>query len=272
MLERVLTTHRKVEVLNAGFSGGHDPDTMYAWLVAHGLTFKPDLVIYGFYIGNDLTGLSQRSESRWFDLDEMGLPRKVRVDAVTVDGAGRLRSTRKNATTVGTEGIYRVPLLRESHLAVGLGRLFDHIVTRRSKLAWSWDIYSAPFITRWSNSSRMSQDEIVFKKVVRGMHEMTRRSQAEFLVLMIPCGMQYDPDNDQGRGRSHLNVRRDYYREITPWFEEQKIPTVNALEAMRSEPANYFPDTADIHCGALGYKLMAHELARHPVINSIVAK
>ena len=65
----------KVEVINAGFADGWSPDEHYAWLVNEGLKFEPDVIVYGFYIGNDIDWINEKG---WAELDKRGLPIKDR--------------------------------------------------------------------------------------------------------------------------------------------------------------------------------------------------
>ena len=63
----------KYEVINAGFAGGNCPLTHYLFLKDHGRQFSPDLVIEGFFAGNDLQDMRLYTEVR----DENGLPIKA---------------------------------------------------------------------------------------------------------------------------------------------------------------------------------------------------
>ena len=64
----------KIQVLNAGYAGGWSPDEHYAWLLNEGLKFNPDVIIYGFYVGNDIDWIN---ESGWAELNSKGLPTKI---------------------------------------------------------------------------------------------------------------------------------------------------------------------------------------------------
>jgi hypothetical protein len=45
---------KQFEVINAGSAAGYYPDTYYLYLKEVGLQLKPDLIILGFFIGNDI--------------------------------------------------------------------------------------------------------------------------------------------------------------------------------------------------------------------------
>jgi hypothetical protein len=115
-LERLFAGHQPaVEVLNAGYANGWETDEQYNWLQHRGLEFEPDVIVLGFFTGNDIMNLDP---ALWVERDQRGLPTKIVDPTIWVDNMGRLRSTRKDEKTVGDEWIYRVPVLRESHALV----------------------------------------------------------------------------------------------------------------------------------------------------------
>lgn len=74
-----------IETINAGFLAGKSPDDAYAFLVSSGArALAPDAVLVLLFPGNDLTDVEEHA---WEDLDERGLPRRVRS---ATDFANRL--------------------------------------------------------------------------------------------------------------------------------------------------------------------------------------
>ena len=109
MLEQLLGKEGyKVEVLNAGYTDGWSPDEHYVWLVHKGLKFQPDIIIYGSFIGNDIDGIIPEN---WVEKNDRSLPNKIVNNLITVDQFGRIRSKNADNKTVGTDYIYKIPIL-----------------------------------------------------------------------------------------------------------------------------------------------------------------
>lgn len=107
--------NKKVEVINAGFHDGYSPDSYYAYLKTEGLNLKPDLIVLGLYLQNDVGDLGT---NQWDKLDENGLPLKVSSDWRMIDSAGRQFD--------GFQPLrYRYSYLKESHLWILLANWLD---------------------------------------------------------------------------------------------------------------------------------------------------
>lgn len=109
----------KIEVINAGYADGWSPDEHYAWLVNRGLEFQPDIIVYGFFIGNDIPPNGERKEY-WVKYDNKNLPTKIVNTNICIDAFGRIKSKVKDDKTIGVEKIYSIPIVRESHLLIYL--------------------------------------------------------------------------------------------------------------------------------------------------------
>ena len=118
VLERSLSGDGyKVQVINAGYADGFEADEQFVWLVNRGLEFEPDIIVYGFFVGNDI----DVKPETWRGLDAAGLPKTIHSNTLYVDEWGRLRSRNADNKTVGQEFIYKIPMLREMHFFVALG-------------------------------------------------------------------------------------------------------------------------------------------------------
>lgn len=176
VLERRLQ-HRfpNIEVLNRGFSMGPAPDTYYANLRS-GDRFESDLAVVCLFVGNDIMSPAY---DHWASTDERGLPTRVTIDNMRVDDLHRFRE-------VETRWIYRLPVLRESHLAVALASL---IQTRSA---------SSSIAMRLNPSQMYGEDwfpelEASFDKTVRclvGIRDLYRERGSEVLVVLLPHPQQ----------------------------------------------------------------------------------
>ena len=240
---------KAVEVLNAGYTDGYDTDEHYAWLAGRGLQFAPDVVTYGFFIGNDLRW---ENRSQWVELDDEQLPTRIINDRLSVDSTGVLRSTVADQWTVGSERIYRVPALRESHLAILLFRRISWLLQEPP----NWVTHPHPFILSDRSDADMELQEETFKRLVVGMQTRSESHGARFLLIMIPMDFQVD-SAFLPRGQS---VRRNFFEEMKPWLAEHHIAYVDLLEQMRLYPGHYYPANGEGHFNASGHRFAAERI------------
>lgn len=104
----------EIEVLNAGYADGWSTDHHYSCLTNRGIEFNPDIIIYGFFIGNDLVEINSH---QWIEIDNHGLPTRIVNPNIQIGEFGRIWSNVKDAKTVAQEFIYSIPLLREGHFS-----------------------------------------------------------------------------------------------------------------------------------------------------------
>lgn len=107
-------THRRYEVLNAGFTSGNGPASAYLYLKHYGMALQPDLVLVTIFSHNDLGDLE---DGMWLGEkdkrnkgNERGpkLPEQV-ISAVLQVDAGYLVAREQPLR-------YKYPILRDSHL------------------------------------------------------------------------------------------------------------------------------------------------------------
>lgn len=264
VLQRLLREQGKnVEVINAGYADGFETDQIYVWLLNQGLLFQPDIIVYGFFIGNDISGIKKET---WADLDEYGLPTRIVNKDLYIDDFGTIRlKTIDYGLTAGTQAVYRIPLLRESHLAILINRtlvkLFSSDSSDDSSQAWGENPF--PYILRAeSDLDWMQEREADFKELVKGMERLANENDAEFLVTMIPVNFQVEPDFLTHVVGTGFSIQRDLFDEMEPWIEEEGIPYINILKAMQAEPGHYYPDNYEVHFNPQGNEFTAVQIAQ----------
>lgn len=99
---------KNIEIINAGWHGGYAPDSYYVYLKEKGLKLNPDLVVFNLFPWNDISDLR---EMVWKQTDENNLPEKITSTARKVKGGYHVE-------TVSSNWQFRLPILRNSHLAV----------------------------------------------------------------------------------------------------------------------------------------------------------
>ena len=81
-----LGTNKKFEVWNAGFASGYTEDTFYLYLREKGFEFKPDMVLVGMYVENDVLDFSKNN----YTYDKSGKLIRITSDFYHIEN-GNLR-------------------------------------------------------------------------------------------------------------------------------------------------------------------------------------
>ena len=279
-----------VEVLNAGYADGFETDQEYTWLVNEGLKFKPDVVIYGFFVGNDITGIKPVN---WRQTDGQGLPMSYQDPDLYIDENGRIRSKKADNKTVGAEAVYRIPVLRESQLCIAVANklelLIDKIKERLTNKTSSPPGSSVVFYPQlfgesagrfyakyYSKSPQQmledySKQEEIFKKIVVAMKDESRKNSAEFILAMIPFNFQVEPeyfmplifkDSEEASAikSGEVRLKDDYFESLKPYFDSQQVRYVDILKLMREKPGRYYPRNGEVHLNPDGHRFMAEQL------------
>lgn len=258
VLEQLLTNEGyKVEVLNAGYADGWSPDEHYVWLNHEGLKFQPDIIIYGFFIGNDIDGIDPQN---WVEINNQNLPNKIVNNSISVDQFGKIRSNKADSKTVGADFIYKIPIVRESHLVILLQNYLNAIITKitSSKVNSGWGDNPFPFILRNQNNEKMNQQENTFIQVVKGISDTAKNNNAEFITLMIPINFQVNPElMSKVIGTNKYNLQRNYFSELSNKFTENQINHVNLLDKMTAKSEKYYPDNGEVHFNKNGHLFTA---------------
>ena len=156
-LERFLRDYVKdmnIEILNAGFADGWAPDTEYLYLKNRGILFEPDLVILGFFQGNDIINLST---NKWGE-EENQLPLRI--------------------TQTGTGLVPRI--IKERSV------LFQFLKWKIHK----WKIHTvAKKVFRSPEHIGSSPNEhlVSARLLIKGMQDISKKHNARFAVVIIPA-------------------------------------------------------------------------------------
>lgn len=233
----------RTQVLNAGFAACYYPDTYYLWLKEVGMAFEPDLVVVGFYLGNDVDH-ERVQEHEWPEVDDDGLP--LRIRNVREDIADGQRVARTPALR------YRYPLLSESHLFQLLAKvvagpispalrqesrrnvqeptLADLRNAQRRNGNFNEFMYRAEYLVRTRTVVRRVQALFV------AMQKLTADQDVPLAVVMIPAREQIYPEAfalDRIPGEIDLEKPQRVFGEF---FADRQVPCLDLLPALR-EPS-----------------------------------
>ena len=245
VLESLLARRAKrpVEVINAGV-GGWDPFQYAQYFARDGFRFEPDLVLVGFFVGNDTysAGLS--------------------VDALpTALGGRRLSRAAAARWTIRWE----VLLYEHSHLVRALRPTLSDYRPRRS-----CDDFSARFLAiqadRLSNHLRPTPERVATAQANVDQILRIRDRAAE---RNVPAVVALLPDENQVNAalQARLLAGRDpsIYDFSMPQallrerLEAAHLPVIDLLPAFRSDPRCLYNNTT--HWTAEGHALAAEGIA-----------
>jgi len=166
----------KVEVINAGYASGYAPDAYYAYLKKEGFVLQPDMVLIGFFVGNDFIDFS---EEQWVEVDEFGLPVKL-SGGDWVDEYGRRRQLSPGREFISNSAVYRVHLFFNtySHVYSFVKHRLKNVIVKQSSSA-----------TIFYRKNYTFEEQVIFDKTTtlfRGIHSLTRLNNASLSIILIP--------------------------------------------------------------------------------------
>jgi len=253
------------QVVNAGYTDGFDTDQQYVWLKHNIDRLQPKLVILGIFLGNDITGIDTTA---WADVDRNGLPDKWISKKLYVAEAGFLRNRSIGLTTVGAESIYRLPVLRESHLAVATGKAWDKLTN------WLDDRDPFPVGESFDHifgeySDHFLKQEAIFLKLLRAMDQLSKDHGSNFMVALLPMNVMVERDKvdlTATYGTSALpsrfqNANSVYYGRLAKFLQQMNIPAVDIEREMKQARSGpYFPANGEVHFNPRGHRFTAERL------------
>lgn len=246
---------RPVEVINAGVSG-YGTDNELAWLRAYGWSLKPDVVMLGFFTGNDIS-------------DNMLGMRKTQVDShgqlVPSDALRVMRNITPEPANPGPVKSVKIWLAHNSQAYVLLRRLGHG--------AWDW-LFPQPRVgqpTLFSyNSLYEKQDDPKLQAawnttfgLLSQMKSEVESHGAKLVVVAIPPREQIEDADWQkivaSSGLPAADLQRDKPEQVLAgWCAQTDTPMINLLPGFQAAPTNrplYY--RIDTHFNAAGHALAA---------------
>lgn len=245
LLEKKL--NGSVDVINAGYASGYSMDTEYVYLKNHGLKLRPDAVILGFFIGNDVADINA---NEW-DIDDKGEIKKVKSNTYYIDDYNRLRVSGLEMSWYYDYNIY---LTRNSHAYTFFKNRLKHI--KESFETADNTIYNNEYDERMKNNINKTR-ELIIK-----MNNLTNENNASLLVLFIPSKEQVYGAKIYDKNRNLLDLERINI-EFLDFFTKNNIKVLYLLPYMRDEKGIFF--NVDPHWNKNG-----HELAASIIFESLI--
>src|SRR3989338_4379423 len=187
---------QQYEVLNAGYASGYSPDTYLLYLKKEGIKFRPDIVIVGFTIGNDITDLFKNRV-----IEDKESIRIVSEDYY-VDEDNRLRkpSYYKKSRPIAFLNINSHFFIFAKNNFVSIRGGVDKFFQKQSKNNDVYDVeYDEELKGKW--------DEV--EKIFAEMIALAEGNSAKLIVVLIPRKIQvYDENWEDYSTHSSYEVDR----------------------------------------------------------------
>ncbi|OGG03294.1 hypothetical protein A2W14_02820 [Candidatus Gottesmanbacteria bacterium RBG_16_37_8] len=244
-----------IEVINAGYAAGFSPDSYYLYLKERGLKLKPDIVLIGLFVLNDINDFS---ETVWEKIDNEGLPLKISSCCKTVDW----KIIRNKHFSIK----YRYPILRDSHLFILL------IDTLQKKFGWFGD--PAYLLTKGEQRHGcvlqpscihiFYPEETKLKKTLSAIKKITDENQIKMALVMIPGDMQlysaaaskYNSPYRAEPGNENFIQKR-----LAEFFNSAGITYLDLYKVFDQERGRGYPYFVnDAHLNNLGNQLTAEAI------------
>jgi len=242
----------KAEAVNAGVLAT-GPSSYYVYLKHFGLALKPDIVVVGLYMGNDIY---EQTYSEWIETDDLGLPDIVQSKRYYVDSTGNLRLQQ-----VPIE--YSIPLVRDSQLFVLLMKTF------RPQVISNIANHDQPYIRLdycqyIATCTRLDDQKAHVQKLLLGMKKRTEQAGARFLVVMIPAEFQVRMGMEPKYGIPFaLTPEQKQYpnKQLAEFFTAQGIDYLDLIPQFMSYDTIQTYYTLDDHWNAYGHAVTAAAIA-----------
>ncbi len=234
LIEAELSADEPVEVINLGVSGT-EPRDYLSMLVDEGLGFGPDLVLAGFYVGNDF-------ETRARRLHEHSLVLTLGRALWRFRSAGSIVALPGEAAAVYDDRQPSLPKERFLEIQVDRANLYDR------------------------HASALPAAAARAAGYLQEMHELSRRAGADLLVALIPDEIQIDPALQAevaqalGRTTGDLDLARPN-REMAQALTAAGVAYVDLLPSLVDAAAHervYKPQ--DTHWNVAGNRVAASVL------------
>ena len=236
-------------VINAGYADGYSPDTEYIYLKEKGLKFNPDVLLLGFFVGNDIDDVGSN------DLvgDDKGLPKKIVSNNFYIDENNRLRAKYNSSIDHNESILYKIKLFLNYNLHSYIF-LKDKLRPIYSKLTKDESILENSIY-----GNKYGEDlELLWEKtqnILLEMNSIMKNQGKDFIIVLIPKREQFYEEKDDTYNFSNPNQK------LINFGRDNGIPIIDLLPYFKQHPNNfnlYFKK--DGHWNSGGHKFAAEKI------------
>lgn len=235
-----------VETINAGFTAS-GPSGYYIFLKYFGLDLDPDIIVVGFFIGNDITA---RTDVEWVKTNEQGLPDVVRSKSYYVNQNGSLRYK-------DTPLRFRVPFLNNSHAFLLLANSILPLQASEDPSKEQVDQLSC-LLSGDCHDLDTSKSEVKF--LFSGIQKLVKSKGKRLIVMMIPDELQVNtyPTFKVTRKLPVLpSERRRINNEFATYFQSEGIEYIDLLPEFMNNAKEQLYIIDDWHFNEKGHAFAA---------------
>ncbi len=244
------TVPYNIETINAGFTAA-GPSGYYLSLKLDGMNLDPDIVVVGFYLGNDILS---RKDVEWVKVDAQGLPDIVRSKTSYIDPTGQLRVKQLPLQ-------YHIPYLRQSHLFILIMKtLFPH-----ANMPTQTELIQDTVCIFNKNCHDFDQGKSEIKMLFQAMDAQLKKQGKHLVIAIIPTHFQVHFTAEY-KTRYDLPLlpseRRKLNDEFIQYFTQQNIDYIDLLPHLLTHAGNerlYF--NFDDHWNEAGHRVAAQTIS-----------
>jgi len=238
--------------------GSITTDVEYLYLKKKGLKFNPKIIILGYYIGNDITDIGQKT--MWLSIDENGNPTNITTNYYYIDEENRLRRN-YDISTENRSIFYKLNRFMSfwSHSYVLLKRFYIGSVLIKPALN---HVYTYP--------QDYSEKFDISKKMLVEMDSLLRGNNVILVVMLIPSKVQVN-DGDWKAYEKYFgenSYRFNPQNEILKFCTEKNINCLDLFQDYIGKPELYFK--VDSHWNEKGHELAAVKLYEYLINEGLI--
>ncbi len=239
-----------VQTINAGFTAA-GPSGYWLSLKLDGLQFDPDVVVIGFFLGNDILS---RKDVEWVRVDAQGLPDVVRSRSNYVDATGQLRLR-------ALPPAYHIPYLRNTHTFI----LLMNALYPGATIPNQDDLVKDTICVFNRECHAFDQAKSEVKMLFSAMHTLLAKQNKRLVIAIIPTNFQVHFDVEYKR-RYNLPLlpseRRFLNDEFIEYFRANGIDYVDLLPPLLEHAGqNRLYYEMDDHWNETGHTIAAQAIA-----------
>lgn len=266
---------RGVEVVNLGVGGYGTAQSLLA-LKEEGLRYQPDVVVLGFYTGNDIHNDSRALQQKLWGEDDAQTYGRPYASAVSLDGPlawtppdfeRMQREAKASARRRAAPGRRAWKWIEPTLLGNRLGQVLARAAARLGaspadpKVHFGW-----PFLADFENDD-WDAAWLTTRRLLLELRDVSRQHGAAFVVMIVPAKLQVEPDFREAVRAQYPGIRLDetrVNRALAEFCAGHDIPlfdpTPSFVRHAQAGETLYF-QLDDHHWNARGHSLASEGLA-----------
>ena len=273
-LSKLINDKYQYEIINAGYASGHNTDQQYSWLSNYLNNNEcPETIILGFFLGNDFN----INKNNWKKKDKKGFPIKYLSNNIYVDDDNFLRSKKKSIHTVATETIYKIPILRESHLLIAITKIIRRVERKiGGKSATGWDFNNFKFIYGEYDQNFLEKEKIIIDLITE-INLKSLSCNGNFVVLFLPINFMLMEEMFEIKFPQIKKLNNQlplYYDRLEKKLKNLNIKYINIYDLMKKDfkikGINHFPNSGEVHFNSYGHYFTSAEIYNFLLNNKLI--